>query len=311
VGRFGGEGLGVTTPLREQGVFAASDCDLSRPVFTDPRLQEEFDRRGYVVVDLLDPTEVAALSTTYRRAAEGDRGVNPPGAYNDTYAEFSFVHSWPDFRRQAFDHITELVGPRADALLVDHRPLLANFVNKPPGTGVVPAHQNLSVVDESRYQSVSVWVALVDCVVDNGAMLLGDRTNRGLRGRRGMWSYEVFGGVQDALVEEFLRPVVAEAGQAVILDDAVIHCSPPNRTAEQRLAIQLVMVPAEADALFFQQVGTEGDALAVDVWQIEEGFFFDFWDGMGDRSFAEAVTRIEVPVPHFDVPTLRALIPAA
>lgn len=263
------------------------------------------------MVDLLDPVATADLTATYTEAADGDLGVNPPGAYNDTYAEFSFVHSWPDFRRRAFDRIAQALGPPADALLTSYRPLLANFVNKPPGTGVVPAHQNLSVVDESRYQSVSVWVALVDCVVDNGTMFLGDRTHRGLRGRRGMWSYAVFGDVEDALVDEFLRPVAVRAGQAVIMDDAVIHYSPPNQTAEQRLAVQLVMVPAEADALFFQQVSAEPDPLVVDVWRVEEPFFFDFWDGMGDREFGEVLGRIEVPVPHFEIAELRALIPTA
>ena len=59
----------------------------------------------------------------------------------------------------AFDTITSVAGPRATELLVGHRPLVANFVNKLPGTGVVPMHQNWSVVDDGTHEvlATGVW----------------------------------------------------------------------------------------------------------------------------------------------------------
>jgi len=279
-------------------------------VLRDPALQRELDERGYVVTDLLHPPEVQELYSAYATAAASAEGVNPQGAYNDTYAEFSVIHSRPGFRREAFDLISRIIGPRADALLAGYRPLYANYVNKPPGSGVVPTHQNFSVVDETAYQSVSVWVALVDCVVSNGAMWMGDGSHLGLRGPRGMWSYEAFSGIEQPLIDELLTPVSVAAGQAVILDDATIHYSPPNRSSTRRLAIQFVMVPEEADALWFQQVGGDGGRIQVDVWKVEQGFFFGLWEGVGDPEHGEVVARIEVLTPRFDLDTLRAVIRA-
>lgn len=274
----------------------------------DPELQRQIEERGYVVVPYLDQADVETLVTGYDRIAGEVGGANAPGDYNDTYAEFSVIHSRPEFRRRAYELITTVLVPVADHLLVDHRPLIANFVNKPPGTGVVPAHQNFSVVDESEFRSVSVWVALVDCVLENGAMSMLDGSHRSLRGRRGMWAYQAFSGIEQDIIAGYLRPVEVPAGHAVILDDAVVHYSPPNRTDQRRLAIQFVMVPSEARPLWFQQVGATDEHLDVEVWEVDERFFFEFWHGDGDERFGRSTGRIQVPTSDLDVTTLRFLL---
>jgi ectoine hydroxylase-related dioxygenase (phytanoyl-CoA dioxygenase family) len=154
---------------------------------------------------------------------------------------------------------------------------------------------------------VSVWVALVDCVVENGAMSMLDGSHRSLRSRRGMWAYQAFGGIEDSM-QDLLTPVVVRAGEAVILDDAVVHYSPPNLTSRRRLAIQFVMVPDEADAIFHQQVGGDGSTMDVDVWSVTPEFFFDFWHGDGDAAHRRLIERIRMPVPNFDLATLQELV---
>lgn len=290
------------------GFISPDQVDLPRRVLRDEALQAEFDERGYVVVPLLDHGQVEQLRRSYLAAVDRPEGLNPEGAYDDTYAEFSVIHSRPSFRSEAFDIITEVLTEPANGYLSEFRPLVANFVNKPPGTGVVPAHQNWSVVDESRFQSVSVWVALVDCVVANGAMLMCDGSHKMLRGRRGMWAYYQFSNIESELIEQHLTPVAVSAGDAVILDDAVVHYSPPNTTDQARLAIQFVMVPDEAEAIFHQQVGADGDLLDVDVWSVDEAFFFNFWHGEGDPAFGKVVERRSVPAPLLTREQFEALI---
>lgn len=298
----------VDLEVDASGFLAADRCDLGRAVLRDPALADELAERGYVVVPFLDATEVGDLRERYLAAAAGPGGVNPDGAYNDTFAEFSVIHSKPEFRRLAYAAITEAFGPHTDALLADYRPLMANFVNKPQGKGVVPAHQNFSVVDESRFQSVSVWVPLVDCTVENGAMWMLDGSHRRLRGRRGMWAYQCFGPVEERLLDGLMRPLEVPAGHAVVLDDALVHYSPPNATGTDRLAIQYVMVPAEADALWFRQVGGSDGVVEAEVLRVDEQYFFDFWHGDGDVRFAEPVGLVDVPVPPLTDASLAALL---
>lgn len=297
-------------PPGDTGFLAPEACTIERQVFHDASLQAEFEQRGYVVLPFLTPAEVDALAGGYDQLALELDGSSKPEDFDDTYAEFSVIHSRPEFRRRAYELICSVLAPVADRYLVDHRPLIANFVNKLPGTGVVPTHQNFSVVDEAEFRSVSVWVALVDCTLDNGAMSMLDRSHQTLRGRRGMWAYQAFGQIAQADLDPLLTRVDVPAGHAVILDDALVHYSPPNQTDERRLAIQFVMVPSEAPALWFQQVGTNDDGLDVTVWEVDERYFFEFWHGDGDSRFATRGGQITLPQTALDLAALHELLGA-
>ncbi|MEZ5321273.1 MAG: phytanoyl-CoA dioxygenase family protein [Microthrixaceae bacterium] len=266
-------------------------------------LEQELVEKGWVVVPLLDQSEVARLRAFYEAGSVDDRHLTE-GAYDPTYAEFSVIHSTSVFRAEAFSEVVEVTAPSVGRLLAGHRPLVANFVNKPPGTGVVPVHQNWSVVDESRYRSVSVWIALVDCVSDNGTLELLAGSHRRLREPRGMWAYEAFERAHDEVIRHLDR-VDVPAGHAIVLDDAVVHYSPPNRTNADRLAIQLIMVPEDAPGLFCERVEDHGPTSTVKVWEVTPPFFFDFWHGSGDERFGRVVDEREIPVGSFDAEAFR------
>lgn len=279
MGAAGPEGTGMTTTLPAS--------------LLDDDLEAQLDERGWVVVPMLDADEVAELRDWYLRNSAGRRHV-PDGAYNDAYAEFSVIHTSPTFREAAFDEVVRVVGPRAARHLRPFEPLVANFVNKPARTGVVPMHQNWSVVDERRYRSLSVWVALVDCDRANGALELLRGTHRYLRTPRGMWAYEAFTDLPKG-IEERLECVSVRSGEAIILDDAVVHYSQANTTDRDRLAIQLIVVPAGAEARFFRCIGADQDGMDAEVLHVSAPFFWDFWHGDGDLRHAEVIDRIRLP----------------
>jgi len=277
---------------------------LDRPVMRDPQAEDELSRRGYVVVDLLDADEVAELRDFYdHRAAQGD--LNPEGAYNPEFAEFTTMNNRSDFRQVAYEKVVSVTAAATARHLLDYRPIVANFVNKPTEGGLVPIHQNMSLVDEEQNRSVSVWIALVDCDRSNGTIQFVDRSHLVMRGRRGTWAYQQFAGVDDGTIDQLFHAVPVRAGQAIVLDDAVVHYSAPNRSDRRRLAIQLVMIPAECPALYFEVAEQREDELELDVLEIGPEFFFDFWNGVGDHRHAQRVDRVVAPNPVHGAAALR------
>lgn len=283
---------------------------LTRALMVDPEAETELCDRGYVVIDLLDPAEVAELRDFY--VTHADRGdLNPEGAYNEMYGEFTIMNSRNDFRRDAFAIIDRIVSARAAEHLIDVRAVIANFVNKPPGGGVVPVHQNISVVEEDEARSVSVWVALVDITEENGPLQFVDGTHRFLRGKRGPWAYSEFFGIDQATIDERFRSVPIRAGQAIVLDDAVVHYSPPNSSNERRLAIQLVMGPDELPSTYYECTSDDDEAMHLDHLEIDPAYFFDFWNGTGDRTHAELLDQLTIPRVRHDASALDAPAPTA
>lgn len=285
----------VPPPVQEddtcQGVAPAY---LQRRVLHARAAEEELATRGWTVIDLLDAEAVGSLYDYY--ASHADRGdLNPEGSYNPQFAEFTTMNSRTDFRAGAFETIVRTVTEPLSAHLIDHQPVVANFVNKEPGGGLVPVHQNMSVVDERLHRSVSIWIALVDCSEINGTLEFVEGTHRTFRGRRGTWAYQEFQAVGPESIARHFTPVNIRAGQAIVLDDAIVHYSPPNRSAERRLAIQLVMAPAEVEVRYYEIAQAHGDRVDLDVLAVKPAFFFDFWGGIGDRSHATLLSHETIP----------------
>src|SRR5215216_4031501 len=105
---------------------------------------------------------------------------------------------------------------------------------------------------------------MINCDDENGALQLVEGSHRAFRGPRGPWSYTAWQHVEELLVRDHLTLVRARAGEAIILDDAIIHYSAPNHADTMRLAVQLVMVPEEAQPLYFEQVSEQDGVVTVD-----------------------------------------------
>ena len=288
-----------------------------RPVFKDPALQATFDRLGYAPIPgFLSPELVEELKQAYFDSLP-ERGGSMLSEEADfqtdaavTY-DFTFIDRSSEYKQKVFDTITARFKPLYDQFLDNYKPIIANFIRKEEDSGEVPLHQNWAFVDERKYTSVSIWVPLVDSNEANGTLQMVDGSHKRfgeLRGPLVPWELDQIG---PEIIANYLTPMNVSAGDAVVLDDSIVHYSNVNTTSGLRLTIQLILIPAETESIHYH-LSPEGDRTEVTVYEVDRDFYMAFhpWlkpDGkvLGQRPFKQSyLTRAEFDArlaqPPFD-----------
>jgi hypothetical protein len=194
-------------------------------VFKDASLQEQFEKDGYVIVDFYNEQEVKEATDLYYKI----HPKNEKGFYPATY---SFDKKF----RDEMDKGLKKVGSRSiNDYLADIKVVCASYIVKTPGPDSgMSIHQDMSLVDESKYTGINIWVPLIDLTVKNGTLFILPGSHRIFPTYRGSSIREFFSDVMDDMID-YLHPVYVKAGQAVIFDQSIIHYSPPNFSDEIRI----------------------------------------------------------------------------
>ena len=226
-------------------------------VFKDPALQEKLERDGYVIVDFYSDQEIQQATDLYYQL----HPVDEKGFYPGTY---SFDKKY----RDEMDKGLKKIGSRSiEAYLTDIKVVCASYIVKTPGPDSgMSIHQDMSLIDESRFTGINIWVPLVDLTVKNGTLFLLPGSHRIFPTYRGSSIREFFSDVMDDMLD-YLHPVFVKAGQAVIFDQSIIHYSPPNYSDKIRIVTNT----------YFCHKDTE--------------FRTYFWDNTTEEKFVEAFAQ--------------------
>lgn len=249
-----------------------------RQVMKDPLLEKEFQEQGYVIVPLIDLEEVNFLKNKFfellpqsgGNITASDTGFDMPEI---TY-DFTFIDKNIDFKKVVFDIITEKFASHKDKWLNNYKPMIANYIRKKTEQGEVPLHQNWSFADEKKCCTVSIWCPLVDATVENGTLQVvpGSHKRFGeIRGPMIPWELE---NIKNEIITKYLVPIEIPAGQAVILDDSIVHYSAVNKTNDLRLAIQLICIPSELPSWHYHKSSFSSDK--VDILEVDKDFYMEF-----------------------------------
>ncbi|MGN6694208.1 MAG: phytanoyl-CoA dioxygenase family protein [Aquihabitans sp.] len=271
------------------------------PTFRDPATQARFAADGYVVVPALDEAELERALEVWR-ATHDDHGE---GFSADVVGRTT----------EATARITEEIGPIWDRILeeqlVEYQPFLISYLTKWPGEDSAHhLHQDWTYVDERRYRTMSFWIALDDAStsLDNGPVQVIPGSHRLVDAYRGPavtdWYVEL--GPQ---LSRHLVSVDVRAGEAIVLDNAVLHGSPPNRSAHPRRAMAAAVAPKAAAFVFAQPAG-DHDEIA--LYGLGEDYLTGFdpdAPGIGQRGVAATVPRL-LGVDHQGLRALVGDLPA-
>ncbi len=235
-----------------------------RDVFKSIKHNETFFRDGAVVVPLLDKGEVQSLLDAYW------------GAVPDLDLGFHATMFSLDLtiRRKIDTAVQRFLTPKLIAHLADYRGVVGNCVVKEhsrAGTEV-PVHQDWTFVDEAEMCSVNVWCPLVDTSSVNGALHIFKGSHRLLRVLRGPFFPNPYVDLADTISSHYMTEVPLRAGEAIIYDHSLVHASPPNLSEKTRVAVNLVLVPREAQIIHCY-LDTQNPQAQPEIYEVDDAFF--------------------------------------
>jgi len=265
--------------------------DKMLKVFKDDGIQTRFEKDGYVIVPFYTEPEMEELRALYQKL----HPENETGFFPSTFSRDK------EYRKIADSEIRRICGRSMNNYLQNVKVVLGAFIVKNPGpeSGMC-VHQDMSLVDESRFSGVNIWVPLVDLTVKNGALFVLPGSHRILPTYRGSSIPEFFQGVSDEILD-YLVPVEIKAGEAVFFDQSIIHFSPPNYSDSIRIVTNTYFTHQNAEfrTYFFDK---EKGGM-VEEFSQDDSFMTDF-DQFGNNIHARPKVGVSLGFTEYDFPSV-------
>lgn len=268
-------------------MFAKDFCKKMKPrIFKNLDVQSRFDQDGYVVIDFISPGEAKIIEDKFY---ELHRDL-PKGFYSAAF------NSDEVFKQEIFEHTNKVLQRAIDDNFENYKKLGSTFLCKAPGKeGKVDVHQDWTTVDESKYYSATIWVPMLDTTEENGAL-------RVVPGSHLFFDYYRSNNIpvayrnNERLLWDNMITEPMKAGQAFILNHAVIHGSSPNLTNKERLVVAYGIAPKDAPLLFYhKQVHDPTDK--VEKFDMPDDFFQRYYNAGERPLFGNSVKVFDYPVP--------------
>jgi hypothetical protein len=187
-------------------------------VFKDNELQQQFAKDGYVIVPFYNEEEVEYLNNLYHDLHPKDE----KGFFPSTFSKDK------EYRTKADDEIQKLGSRTMNEILEDVKVVCGSFIVKSPGAdSIMPLHQDMTLVDESKYCGMNIWCPLIDLDDKNGVLNALKGSQRIHPSYRGSSIPNIYNNVQEEVIE-YMKPIYLKAGEAIIFDQSIFHYSPPN-----------------------------------------------------------------------------------
>jgi len=262
----------------------------------DVHAETSFIRDGYVVVELLSPRDLARLHEVFARHADLHAGPFSASLLITDAAARGRVHR----------AVAAVLAPALSHVLSGYRSVFCGFAVKAPCTngGEMPLHQDISFSRPEGRPAVSVWAPLVEVSDLNGCLVLVPGSHLVNTGARAPGSTSAADSMQAYAQAGLLHELPMRPGEAVVMDQRLLHASPGNRSNAVRAVATAVAIPAEEALRYYHRSVVDGVALL-------EGFVVDddFYLGHLLGSRPKRGTSLGVATEHVDFIHLRALAP--
>lgn len=273
------------------------------PIFKDPEHQKLFDKQGFLVVPLLNKEEIAHMDKLF----DEEHPVLPEfGFYAGSYSN-DF-----DYKKRVSEEIKVVFKRAYDELFENYTTFGGAYLFKmPTPDSDLFIHQDWTVVDESRQVALNVWVPLCDITPENGPLMVLPGSHYPAYPVLRSPTMRYFFDNDHQLAMDQLIPMIVPAGTAVVLNQSLIHYSPPNSSDRIRKAITSGVKTKDAQMIFhFKEPEVEGNM--IEKFEMDDDFFIHFEDFFKDiykrPTVGKSLGMIEYEVPMLNGNELNDLL---
>ncbi|MDB5282616.1 MAG: hypothetical protein JWO06_1691 [Bacteroidota bacterium] len=237
-----------------------------KEIFQDPALQEKFDKQGFVHVPFLTQTDIDDLLKIFW---ELHPDIKAQGFQSSSYSnDFKY-------KKECSDRITDIYKKHFERIFKNYRPFGSAFLFKQPDEySELPIHQDWTIVDEEKFVALNIWVPLCDTDENNGTLFVLPGSQYGIvKAIRCPTLPMFFEGSEQLMIQNSI-PMKAKAGEAIILNQSIVHYSPPNKSDKIRIAITSGVMSAEPKMNFHYRTPEMKDDFLISF----ENFFANIYN---------------------------------
>ena len=250
---------------------------MAKRIFKNEAHQQLFDKQGFIVLPFINEAEVAALDKLFD---ELHPNLSQSGFFSGSYS------SDVQYKKTASNKIVEVFNRAYQELFINYTPFGGAFLYKVPGANSeLAAHQDWTILDEQKNVALNCWVPLCDVSLQNGPIMILPGSHFDNFNVVRAPTLPFFFSGSDAMVVKELLPMEVKAGTAVILNQSVIHYSPPNMSNQVRKAITAGIKSEGAQMYFHYKVPDKNE---LEVFEMDDDFlisFTDFANDIGKRPY--------------------------
>ncbi|MFT5621386.1 MAG: hypothetical protein ACI9QR_001724 [Flavobacteriaceae bacterium] len=276
----------------------------AKRIFHTTAQQELFEKQGFLVIEnFLNTEEVAHMDELFD---EIHPNLPKSGFYAGSYSK-DF-----EYKKKVSEEIKVVYHRAYEAHFKDYTPFGGAFLFKMPSPDSdLFIHQDWTVVDESKHIALNVWVPLCDITLENGPLMVlpGSHYNNYPVVRAPTMRYFFDNDYERAMRQ--LEPILVKAGTAVVLNQSLVHYSPPNASGKIRKAITAGIKTKDAQMIFHFKDPQKNENI-LEKFEMDDDFFIHFEDFFKDiykrPTVGKSIGNIDYTLPTLQGEDLEVLL---
>ncbi|MEZ5002408.1 MAG: phytanoyl-CoA dioxygenase family protein [Chitinophagales bacterium] len=268
------------------------------PIFRDDVQQNLFEKQGFVILPFLTLDQLTELRSLFEELH--------PNLPQGGFVTGSAAADLP-YRKEASNKLVNLFRPSFDTFFKDYQSFGASFLFKfPNNESEVGVHQDWSIVDEDKHVAINIWVPLDDIHADNGPLMLLPGSQYSKHKVHRAPTLDFFFRGNEKIIIDKLKPFYIKAGEAIVLNQSLIHYSPTNTSGKLRRSVTAGIKTKGAPMKFYYKPDRQSDL--TEVFEMDEDFLIKFENFQRDiflqPKHGELKEKIKYEVPVYDDVTL-------